>query len=301
MGVTSGHPRKSPVAKSGPWADYFIRNKDLEVPGRRHSSIHTKHTKIDNHSLVTGDSHQHHQPYEHNDRYWITNTHVNYFKHILTNTNIHHHPTNSRHTSIHTEHTKIDNHSLATGDSHHHHQPYEHNDHCYWITNNHLNSWKHSSIHTKHTKIDNHSLVTGDSHQHHQPYEHNDHCYWITNTHVNYFKHILTNTNIHHHPTNSRHTSIHTEHTKIDNHSLATGDSHHHHQPYEHNDHCYWITNNHLNSWKYYHQTPRSSTHRTNKGYNTRIRDRHSSYSFSYPTANNKNDRNKYSVYCKHH
>ncbi|KAF4801641.1 mucin-2-like protein [Turdus rufiventris] len=96
-------------------------------------------------------------------------------------------------------HTKRSIHYI-TGDSwyhHHHHHPVsDHNHYC------------PTFVHTEHTK-NNDSLDTGDSHHHHhhhyhQPSDQYNPCYWInTNTHFNDFKHILTNTNIHHHPTNS--------------------------------------------------------------------------------------------------
>ncbi|XP_063015610.1 mucin-2 [Melospiza melodia melodia] len=106
------------------------------------------------------------------------------------------------------------------------------------------------SIHTEHTTIDNHSYAARDSHHHHQHPDNNHHYYWINKAHLNYFKHILTNTNIHHHHTNSSPTFIHDEHTKINDDS-ATRDLHLCHQRSEHNNHCYWINNTHLNYFKH--------------------------------------------------
>ncbi|XP_057881760.1 mucin-2 [Melospiza georgiana] len=249
-----------------------------------HNSIHTKHSipysRISHH--VPGDFQQHHHHPQHqhpgneNQSYWITNAHLNYFKHIFTITNIHHLLINSRHTSIHTEHTKINNHYLAAGDYHHHHQPSEDHNHCSWINNNHLNSSKHNSIHTKHTTIDNLSLNTGDSHHHHQPSNHNHNHnkntngYWIFHDHIKSWKH----------------NSIHTKHTTIDNLSLDTGDSHHHvqyhdapqqhhqHQHPEHNN-CYWITNTHLNYSKHIHAHTNIHHHHINSRHRKHIHTEH--------------------------
>ncbi|XP_050830873.1 mucin-2 [Serinus canaria] len=166
---------------------------------------------------------------------------------------------------MHTKHTKINNHSLATGDSHHQQQPSRHinnNNHInngYWVTKHHLISWNPTSTHTKHTKVDNHSLAARDSHHPHQHPDNNIHCYWITNAHLNYFKHILTNTNIHHHHTNSRLTEHSIPSTRMDNHFHVTRDSqqhHDHHYQHQHqHQHHHWSTddnnnryNNHPNS-----------------------------------------------------
>ncbi|KAM7019734.1 mucin-2 [Passerculus sandwichensis] len=105
------------------------------------------------------------------------------------------------------------------------------------------------SIHTEHTTIDNHSYAARDSHHHLQHPDNNHHYYWINKAHLNYFKHILTNTNIHHHHTNSRHTEHSIPYIGMDNHFQVTGDSQQHHDNHQHQYH-----DNHQHQHQHHHQ-----------------------------------------------